>query len=202
MRRLFAELWVDPEEQIAPYLDFLSRGGVVGIPTETYYGLAADPFSGESVTAVYTLKGRSPEKALPVLIGKASHLKELGVCAPESVIDRLLETWPAPLTAILPVSSPIAASGGTSTLAIRMPAHAELLRFLEISGPLTGTSANRSGMAPQNDPDEVWRQFGKRGIWLIDGGTTPGGLASTLVDFESTPPRVVRPGAYPWGGGR
>jgi L-threonylcarbamoyladenylate synthase len=200
MRRTFGQLWADPEREIAPYLDFLARGGVVAIPTETFYGLASDPFSGESVTAIYALKGRSSEKALPVLIGKVSQLKELGVCAPDSVIDLLLGIWPAPLTAILPVTSPIAASGSASTLAVRMPAHADLLRFLEISGPLTGTSANRSGKPPESDPEQVWREFGKRGVWLIDDGQTPGGLPSTVIDFEASPPRLVRPGAYPWSG--
>ena len=200
MRRTFEQLWADPEREIAPYLDFLARGGVVAVATETYYGFAADPFSGESVTAVYTLKGRSAEKALPVLIGRLSQLKELGVCASEAVLGRLRRIWPAPLTAVLPVSSPIAASGNTGNLAVRMPAHADLLRFLEISGPLTGTSANRSGAPAQNDPERVWKEFGKRGVWMIDGGLTPGGSASTVVDFDANPPRLIRAGAYPWSG--
>src|SRR5512143_2442398 len=90
----------------------LGGGGVLAIPTDTFYGLAADPLSESGVGRVYALKGRSAAQALPVVVASVAQLAALGVSAPDSVLARLEAIWPAPLTAILPLARPIAASGG------------------------------------------------------------------------------------------
>jgi L-threonylcarbamoyladenylate synthase len=125
-------------------------------------------------------------------------LRELGVEAADALLDRLFAIWPAPLTVVLPIRESIAASRGVSSLGVRVPAWADLVRLLEETGPLTATSANRAGEPPLSDPDEVAAAFGDRIDVLIDGGRTPGGKPSTLIDATVDPPAVLRPGAFPW----
>ena len=144
------------------------------------------------------IKGREAGKALLVLAADRAQLEELGVAAPRETLDRFLALWPAPLTVILPLSAPLPASCGASTLAVRIPAHAKLRSLLEGTGPVTATSLNRSGETPCVDPDDVAARFEGEIDLLVDGGRTPGGLPSTLLDATVDPPRVLRPGAYAW----
>jgi L-threonylcarbamoyladenylate synthase len=171
---------------------------VAAIPTETFYGLAADPMSPSGVGRIFDLKGREESQALLVLVAAREQLAALGVEAPSEVLDRFLALWPAPLTVVLPLRAPIAASAGRRTLGVRVPAHAPLRQLLARVGPLTGTSLNRSGEPPASDPDDVERAFGQQIDVLVDGGRTAGLLASTLLDATVDPPRVLRDGAYPW----
>ena len=167
--------------------------GVLAIPTETFYGLAVDPTDPIAVTRVFECKGRSAEKALPVLCGSLEQVEEL-VVLPVHWRAALAAAWPAPLTVVLPLKRALPV--GDDTLAVRIPGHALLRALLVEVGPLTGTSANRSGARPLADPDDVRVDFGGRLDLLLDGGRTPGGLASTLVYLVSDPPRVLRPGAW------
>lgn len=176
----------------------LRAGAVLAIPTESSYGLGVDPRSERGVERVLQIKGREAGKALLVLVANRGQLEDLGVAAPKETLDRFLALWPAPLTAILPLSAPLPASCGGTTLAVRIPAHTKLRPLLEATGPMTATSLNRSGQAPCVDPDDAERLFGSEVDLLVDGGVTPGGLPSTLVDATVEPPRVVRRGAFPW----
>jgi len=198
MRRIgLEELLASPEES-AGLAQRLARGGVAAIPTETFYGLAADPLRRGGVERILALKRRDETKALLVLFSTPAQLDTLGVTASPSMLARFFGLWPAPLTAVVPLAAPIPASLGGPTLAVRMPAHASLRRLLERIGPVTATSANRSGAAPCVDPDDVARLFSNEFDLLVDGGRTPGGLPSTLVDATVDPPRVLRAGAFPW----
>ncbi len=198
VRRIrIAELLASPAE-IESLAGVLARGGVVAIPTETFYGLAVDPRSEEGVRRVLALKRRGAAKPLLVLFGARSHLAPLGVAASEETFDRFFGMWPAPLTVVFPLSAPLPASRDALTLALRLPAHAALRALLTRVGPVTGTSLNRSGDPPCCNPDEAARLLRGELDLLIDGGDTPGGLPSTLVDATVDPPRVVREGAYPW----
>ncbi len=172
--------------------------GVLAIPTESSYGLAVDPRSEEGVRRIFELKGRDAGKALPVLVAGLEQLAPLGIVAPEAMRERFAALWPAPLTVVMPIRAPIAASGGSATLAIRVPAHTGLRAILRETGPLTATSLNRSGCAPCLDPDEAAREFGAEIDVLVDGGASPGGSPSTLVDASVDPERVLRRGAFPW----
>jgi len=176
----------------------LARGGVASLPTETFYALAADPRSEEGCRRVFEAKGRSAEKALPVLIAGRDDLDRLGVAADARVLDRFLAIWPAPLTVVFPVGAGLPCVPGERSLAVRVPSHAGLRSLLGRIGPVTGTSANRSGEDPASSPETVAEVFGDRIDLLVDGGPTPGGRPSTIVDARIEPPRLLRAGAFPW----
>jgi L-threonylcarbamoyladenylate synthase len=184
--------------EIASLRAILSRGGIAAIPTETFYALAADPRSETGVARIFRIKGRDDGKPLLVLFSSRAQLDGLGVSARPDVLDPFLRVWPAPLTAIFPIAAPIAASRGGGTLAVRMPAAPLVRKLLESTGPLTGTSANRSGQRPISDPDELAFTLGPELDLLVDGGTTPGGAPSTIVDATVDPPRLLRDGAFAW----
>jgi L-threonylcarbamoyladenylate synthase len=99
---------------------------------------------------------------------------------------------------VLALKKPIAASRGQAKLAVRIPASPDLVRLLGAAGPLTATSANRSGEPPLTDPEDVARVFGPRIDLLVDGGETRGGMPSTIVDSTVEPPVLLRAGAFPW----
>ncbi len=173
-------------------------GGVAAVPTETFYAAAADPTNAEAVARVCALKGRDGAKPLLVLIASRDQLAPLGVAAAREVLDRYFALWPAPLTVVLPLAAPIPASLGAPSLGVRMPAHDGLRALLARTGPLTGTSLNRSGEPPCADPDAAARVAPEAIDLLVDGGRTPGGAPSTLLDATASPPRVLREGAFRW----
>jgi len=175
----------------------LAGGGVLGIPTDTLYGLAASPFSERGVSRIYELKGRPAEKAMPVLVSSVDDLPLLGV-EDGPFVSRLRGIWPAPLTVVLAVRSPFPAASAQLSVAVRVPAHAELRRLLGTTGPVTATSANRAGQPPATTADEVAAVFGEDLDILIDGGPAKSVIPSTLLDAVNSPPRVLRMGAFDW----
>jgi L-threonylcarbamoyladenylate synthase len=198
VRRVRLDEVLASAQELSRLADLLARGGVAAIPTETFYGLAADPTNERGVARIFEVKGRGPGEPLLVLFSEREHLDRLGVVAPPETIERFLGLWPAPLTVVLPVRAPLPASREGATLAVRMPAAPALRALLTRVGPLTGTSANRSGRPALDDPDEVTEQFGAELDLVIDGGRTPGGQPSTLVDATRDPLVVVRAGAFAW----
>lgn len=201
MRRITIDALLASRREIDLLRELVSRGGVVALPTETFYALAADPRQAAAVARVFDVKGRGDEKALPVLFSAREHLDGLGVVAAKARLEPYFRIWPAPLTVVLPLSAPIAASRGGSSLAVRLPASRKLRVLLEETGPLTGTSVNRSGSPPMDDPDHVEQFFGRHVDLLVDGGKTPGGKPSTIVDATVDPPVLLRSGAFAWTAG-
>ena len=197
MRRIAFETLLSSPSELRRFHELLAADGVAAIPTETFYGLAANPLSSNAVARVFELKGRDAEKALPVLFAVPEQLRNLKIGRPAG-LERFLAIWPAPLTVIFPTSGPLPCAGGDSSLAVRMPAREDLREVLRSAGPLTGTSANISGRPPLSDPNEVEIAFGTTLDLLVDGGPTPGVRPSTLVDARFDPPRLLRRGAYPW----
>jgi L-threonylcarbamoyladenylate synthase len=151
------------------------------------------------VQRIFEIKGREAAKPLPVLFSRRADLERLGV-ADSPALDPYFWIWPAPLTVVFPIRAPIAASRGGFTIAVRLPASKKLRDLLSLIGPVTGTSLNRTGAAPLDSADAVEAEFRREIGLLVDGGTTPGGKPSTLVDATREPPVVLRPGAYRWPG--
>ncbi|HEX2645138.1 MAG TPA: L-threonylcarbamoyladenylate synthase [Thermoanaerobaculia bacterium] len=193
--------WGDPVE---PLRDLLRRGGVLGIPTESSYGLAVDPWNPAGVEAVYRIKSREAGKPLLAVVADVGQLAELGIDPDLPVLERLAACWPGPLTVVLPLTGltrstgPLPAAAGTGRLAVRVPGHPQLRELLaDLGHGLTATSANRSGGDPLLDPAEVAELLSGEESIVVDGGILPGGPPSTLVAIEEAGPVVLRTGSYP-----
>jgi L-threonylcarbamoyladenylate synthase len=198
-------LW-RPGDPVEPLRQLLARGGLLAIPTESSYGLGADPRNSQGVEAVYRIKERDRGKPLPVVVAGLAQMRDLGIDPELSILEALSACWPGPLTAVLPIARPLPASAGEATLAVRVPGHADLLRLLaDLGHGLTATSANRSGEEPILDPTAVAELLagadflGGAGVEavVVDGGILPGGPPSTLVAIEESGPVVLRTGSFP-----
>ena len=180
----------------------LVAGGVLAIPCESSYGLAADPRSSRGVAAIYALKGRAPRKPLPVVGGDLDQLLVLGLCADDPGLERAAGLWPAPLTAVVPLrpSAALPASAAAGSLGVRVPASPRLRRLLgELGTALTATSANREGRPPIREPADLEPLFAGRAVEavVVDGGRLAGGAPSTVVAWRDGALRILRPGAFP-----
>ena len=190
-----------PGEPVAPLCALLARGGMLAIPTESSYGLAVDPRSAAGVEAIYRVKARERGKPLPVVASDLEQLAALGIALDDETIRRAARLWPAALTVVAPIAQPLPASAGESTLAVRIPDHAELRSLLPLLGTaLTATSANRSGEPPLLDPAEVADLLAGQDALVFDGGSLPGGPPSTLAKWTGTSWNVLRAGRFPPSG--
>lgn len=174
----------------------VARGGVVVIPTESYYGLAADPARVDAVSAVLDLKGRSADLGLPVVCADWRQVEKL-VTIPERHRVRLSRIWPAALSVIVPIRTSAPAALG-ETLAVRIPDHDHLRALLYRSGPLTATSANGHGQPPSTRVEAALASLHGEPELVLDAGELPGGRVSTMVDLSIDEGLVVRPGAVAW----
>ncbi len=200
-----APLW-RPGDPVEPLRELLRRGGVLAIPTESSYGLGADPRNRIGVEAIYRIKGRAPGKALPVVVAGPEQLADLGIDPALPILKALAAFWPGPLTLVVPIDGAIArtvsdsipAAGGDASLAVRVPDHAGLLGLLRNLGHgLTATSANRSGEEAIVDPGEAAVLLAGEDAAVVDGGILPGGPPSTLVAIEKGGAVVLRTGRFP-----
>jgi L-threonylcarbamoyladenylate synthase len=146
---------------------------------------------------VFRVKGRAPDQPLPVVLADLEQAWELGVDRLAPGLEAVAALWPAPLTIVVPLKSPVAASGGEATLAIRVPEHARLRELLRVTGPLTATSANRAGEPPLLDPEAAAAMLAIVGGCVVDDGLLAGGAPSTLVRWEGGGFRILRSGRFP-----
>lgn len=172
------------------------RGGIVAIPTETFYGLGVNPFDEEAVDRLLRVKGRGDGKPILVLIGSLEQLP--CVTRIVSPVARILidAFWPGPLTLLFPAlpSLPGNLTAGTGMVGVRLSSCGPLVELLRRIGPLTGTSANRTGRPPAQTARMVEEELGRDVDAIIDAGSTAGGLPSTVIDVRQ-PIRVIREGA-------
>jgi len=186
----------DPEDALAAVL---ARGGVVALPTESSYSLAARPNSRVGVERVYRIKARAADKPLPVMAARARDLAALGVDLKDPGIVRARRLWPAALTvvaALEPAAPSLPAAAGGRTLAVRIPGHRVLRGLLRRLGPLCATSANRSGEPAITDPAQLDRLLEGHDAIIADSGTLPGGLPSTIVRWRRCGFDILRHGAF------
>ena len=173
--------------QITKAVRLLKQGGLIAFPTETYYGLGVDPFNNEALQRLFRVKQRNIDKAVLVLVTDRSQVERFTDSINEHFNKLMATFWPGPLTLVFPARSnvPTLLTGGTGTVGIRQspnPVTRQLL--LEFAGPITATSANRSGASPATTAAEVKEFFGSEVDSIVDGGATPGGQGSTLVGFD------------------
>ncbi len=176
-------------------LEILRGGGQVAFPTDTVYGVGALAFDEKAASEIYEVKGRPPEKALPVLIGDIGQLPQVAAEVSAMCATLARQFWPGALTIVVPrhPSIPEAVSP-LSTVGVRIPNFAPTIELLRRAGPMAVTSANLSGQASPSTADEVRAQLGGRIPLILDGGTTPGGVPSTVVDCSGQNPVILRAG--------
>ncbi len=178
----------------------LAGGGVAVIPTETFYGLAASAFSRDGVEKIYALKKRDGRKPLPLIASDIGMVEAMAARLPEAFRPLAGQFWPGPLTMVLEASSrvPDFICGPGRTVAVRVPPLDPLRRLILKTGcPLTATSANLSGEREIAEYGEAAALFEGSVELLIDGGRTPGGKPSTIIDLVSGEPKIVREGIIP-----
>jgi L-threonylcarbamoyladenylate synthase len=185
----------DEKRSFTAALFILVESGVVALPTDTVYGLGALVFLAEGIERLYQVKARPHSLATPVLIASLGDLEK--VCGEfNPMAKRLGECfWPGPLTLVVPrhPSLPDAISE-TPTIGVRIPDHPVTLELLSQAGPMAVTSANLSGREETHTAAEVMAQLGGRIALILDGGRTPGGVPSTVVDTTTDPVKILRPG--------
>jgi len=176
-------------------LEILKAGGLVAFPTDTVYGVGALAFDAPAVESIYAAKNRPVEKAIPVLIAGVEELENVSGFVPPMARRLAVMFWPGPLTILLPKAETLSqAVTGTASVAVRVPDHPAALALLAKAGPMAVTSANLSGQPSPSSADEVRRQLEGRIPLILDGGRTPGGIPSTLVDCNGAEPVILREG--------
>lgn len=176
-------------------LPILRAGGLVAFPTDTVYGLGSLAFDGEAVSSIYAAKDRPPEKAIPVLIGDIAQLDQIAAEIPSPARKLAERFWPGPLTIVFPKRERLPeAVSATPTVGVRIPDHDFARALLRAAGPMAVTSANISGQASPRRAAEVMAQLNGRIPLIVDGGETPGGLPSTLVDCTGERLNILRDG--------
>jgi tRNA threonylcarbamoyl adenosine modification protein (Sua5/YciO/YrdC/YwlC family) len=200
-----------PQNEVLRYAaHFLTRGCVVGIPTDTFYGLAADPFNLAAVDEIYRVKGRPETRALPILVNSMEQALMLmrdreeeaaGLSAAPHTFSRLAQAfWPGGLTIVMEASRrvPLKVTANTGKVALRWPKSPLVEQLIdEFEGPITGTSANVSGFPSCSGADQVMKQLGTRLPLVLDGGDTGAALPSTIIELRGEEWKVLREGAIP-----
>lgn len=182
-------------ESLPLALEILHRGGLVAFPTDTVYGLGALAFDGKAVESIYIAKDRPTEKAIPVLIGDQTDLEKLSDNVTSTARRLASRFWPGPLTILISKKPTLPESvSSTWTVGIRVPDHTIARELLRAAGPMAVTSANISGQPSPSTVEEVIAQLNGRVGLVIDGGQTPGGVPSTVVDCSGTEIKILREG--------
>jgi L-threonylcarbamoyladenylate synthase len=177
--------------------EVLRTGRLAAFPTETVYGLGANAADSEAVAKIYTAKGRPSRNPLIVHVPDADHARRYAADWPKAADQLARRFWPGPLTLVVPRGQGIAAAAvsGGPTVALRVPAHPVALALLRAANlPIAAPSANRSESLSPTRAEHVLRTLAGRIDLVLDGGSTTGGLESTVVDVTVDPPRILRPG--------
>ena len=187
-----------PSKAVRRMAHILRRGGLIVFPTDTFYGLGGDGFSPAAVRRIFELKLRDTSRPLLVLVSDLEMVRRLARDIPPVFWKIAEEFWPGPLTIALRASAkvPRELCGGGESLAMRLPAVPWLREVVREAGlPVIATSANISGEGEISAAVQAQRIFGGKVELIVDGGLTPGGAPSTVLDLTAEPPRIVRQGA-------
>jgi L-threonylcarbamoyladenylate synthase len=200
-RRLRVDPTLDPaalEASLVVAASVLDRGGVIAFPTETVYGLAADPASSAAVDRVFALKGREAGEALPLIAADIDAARSVAAVWSPLAAALAARFWPGPLTLVVPANEAevvARARAGRGTVGVRVSSHpvARALAAVSPAGVITATSANTSGTPPHATAGAVAAALREVDL-VVDGGDAPGGPASTIVDVSAAEPRLIREG--------
>jgi L-threonylcarbamoyladenylate synthase len=183
---------------IAAAVEALRAGELVIFPTETVYGIGCDPDNPAALARLYEAKGWPTTRPIVLLVGEREGLGRVAAAAPELAVRAAAHFWPGPLTAIVAAgpAAPAGVLGEGRTVGVRMPDHAVVLALLAGFGsPLASTSANPTGQPAPAAPEQIPDSLRQRVAVSLESGLARAGVASTVVDFTVTPPRVLREGA-------
>jgi tRNA threonylcarbamoyl adenosine modification protein (Sua5/YciO/YrdC/YwlC family) len=185
------------EAAISAAVQALAAGEVAVIPTDTVYGIAADAFDPAAVRKLLAAKGRGREMPPPVLVASPATVDALAIDIPDWARALFVEFWPGPLTVVLHQQSSLQWDLGETrgTVAVRVPDHDLAREVLGRTGPLAVSSANKTGRAAALDADAAEEMLGEDVVVIVDDGTVPGGVASTILDATAAEPRLLRLGA-------
>lgn len=190
-----------PESAFSRAREVVRSGGVIAFPTETFYGLGADPGNRVAVKRLFEIKGRSEDQPILLLIRSAGEVEQWASGTTFSASVLMERFWPGPLTLVFkarPGALPEITSG-RGTIGLRMPGNRLTLYLLEVIGSaLTGTSANISGGRSPETAEDAASVLGDTVDLILDGGRTTGGRSSTVVDASQEPPLLIREGAVPF----
>jgi L-threonylcarbamoyladenylate synthase len=193
LARMFRE---DADETIlSEAARIVRRGGVLAMPTDSFYALGACALDEPAVRRVCAIKGQRESKPILVLISDRSQLDALVARVYPGAAVLMDRFWPGPLTIVFPASPrlPVALTAGTGTIGVRLPAHTRLVKLLRVAGPLTGTSANRAGASPARTARDVEQNLGCEVDLILDGGPSAATLPSTVVEATEVV-RLLREG--------
>ena len=178
----------------------LQAGGIVGFPTDTVYGVGAHGLLPAAVERLYMAKRRPRDKAIPLLVAGVEVLTQVAIEIPDAAYALAERFWPGALTLVLRRAArvPDVVTSGGDTVAVRAPDHPVTQALIAaLVAPLAATSANLSGQPAPDTAQGVLAQLDGRIDLLLDGGTCPGGVASTVLDLTASPPAVLRAGGLP-----
>ena len=190
-----------PQRSVIDYAaGFIKRGDVVAIPTDTFYGLSADPFNLAAIERVFQIKGRPENRALPILVDSVEQAVEMARDIPDAFLTLAQKFWPGALTIVVEATHrlPLKVTGNSGRVALRW-ADSRIATALigAVGGPVTGTSANLSGHPSCSNAMALAEQLGSRIPLILDSGDTNGTLASTIVRIDGDDWSIVREGAIP-----
>ncbi|MBI3669223.1 MAG: threonylcarbamoyl-AMP synthase [Acidobacteria bacterium] len=177
--------------------EFITRGRVVGIPTDTFYGLAADPFNLAAVERIYRVKGRPETRALPILVNSIERSVLMARDLPENFMILAKKFWPGALTLLVEAATrmPLKITANTGRVALRWPNSKVACALIDLlDSPITGTSANISGSPACSSAEQLAQQMGDRLPLILDAGDTGALLPSTIVELRGEQWRILREG--------
>ncbi len=176
-----------------------ASGNLVVLPTDTVYGIGADAFNAAAVRALLAAKGRGPDMPVPVLVGSWTTIEGLVTAVPPVARTLVEAFWPGGLSLVVEHAPSLQWDLGDAkgTVMVRMPLHPVAIDLLRLVGPMAVSSANRSGQPPATTVADAQAQLGEQVAVYLDGGPSPIGVASTVVDITGDVPRVLRVGAVP-----
>lgn len=182
-------------EAVEEALRVLHSGGLVAFPTDTVYGLGALVTDGRAIARLFRVKDRPADKPIPVLLAGVEQVPRVAEFSGGRAQSLARSFWPGPLTLVLPRRRDLPQElGPGDTLGVRVPDHPFARELLRRAGPMAVTSANRSGAPSGRTADDVQKQIGEEIELIVDGGRSPGGEPSTVVDVRDGEVQILRPG--------